>query len=306
MARSMPRAAALVVAFAGIVLNFLAAAQLITLWLNFRWESESEWEWLSDRWRIDGVKLMGGIFCVYSAFAGAVSVVGLAGVIKNKPSLVRFFRDFYIADFSFCTSFAIIVVYAAFHTTTRTGICEEFSRHPELMRDMQEMGMNIENCELWLSRAALAIAAVMFTVVVIRLHFLLAVSTYYTGLVRSCRHCCAPSRDVTSHPRSHTRSDSTRIYLLPASSEDASELVYAPVPMNRLSLDMRSQAKEAWVSETMPADQTRKHYHYRRHSRSSSSTSKDIKTGSIFLPIQRGEGLLPAYNDDTQQAFVKA
>ena len=178
------RAAALVVAFAGIVLNFLAAAQLITLWLNFRWESESEWEWLSDRWRIDGVKLMGGIFCVYSAFAGAVSVVGLAGVIKvgpplyprnhlayrpqNKPSLVRVFRDFYIADFSFCTSFAIIVVYAAFHTTTRTGICEEFSRHPELMRDMQEMGMNIENCELWLSRAALAIAAVMFTVVVIR------------------------------------------------------------------------------------------------------------------------------------------
>lgn len=36
------------------------------------------------------------------------------------------------------------------------------------MRDMQEMGMNIENCELWLSRAALAIAAVMFTLVVIR------------------------------------------------------------------------------------------------------------------------------------------
>jgi len=81
---------------------------------------------------------------------------------------VRFFRDFYIADFSFCTSFAIIVIYAAFHTTPRTGICEEFSRHPELMRDMQEMGMNIENCELWLSRAALAIAAVMLTLVVIR------------------------------------------------------------------------------------------------------------------------------------------
>lgn len=36
------------------------------------------------------------------------------------------------------------------------------------MRDMQDMGMNIENCELWLSRAALAIAAVMFTLVVIR------------------------------------------------------------------------------------------------------------------------------------------
>jgi len=33
---------------------------------------------------------------------------------------------------------------------------------------MQEMGMNIENCELWLSRAALAIAAAMLTLIVIR------------------------------------------------------------------------------------------------------------------------------------------
>jgi hypothetical protein len=40
-------------------------------------------------------------------------------------------------------TFPIIVVYAVFHTVTRTGICEEFSQHPELMQDMQEMGMNI-------------------------------------------------------------------------------------------------------------------------------------------------------------------
>lgn len=86
------RVAALVVAFAGIILNFLAAAQLLTLWLNFRWELDSEWEWLGDRWRIDGVKLIAAILCAYSAFAGAVSAVGLAGVIKVGPPLCT--RDF--------------------------------------------------------------------------------------------------------------------------------------------------------------------------------------------------------------------
>lgn len=85
------RVAALVVAFAGIILNFLAAAQLLTLWLNFRWELDSEWEWLGDRWRIDGVKLIGGVLCAYSAFAGAVSAIGLAGVIKvGSPLCTRY------------------------------------------------------------------------------------------------------------------------------------------------------------------------------------------------------------------------
>ncbi|KAK2465963.1 hypothetical protein APHAL10511_001604 [Amanita phalloides] len=286
------RILASIVAFSGLLFNSLAVAQLLRISLFFKSEPDTEWESLGDKWRIDGLKLVAGLLFAYFSSAAVISATGLLGVIKSKPSLVRFYRDYYIADFSFCTSFAIIVTYAAFHTTMRTGICEELSRHPELMRDMQEMGMNIENCELWLSRAALAIAAVMFTLVAIRLHFLLAVSTFYTGLVRSCRFCCATNQD-TSRIRTHSRSDSKRIYLLP-SSEASSELVYAPVPMNRLPLDLRNQAMEAWVSETVPASPTRKH-HSRRHSRSGKENNK---TGTIFLPIQPGEGLLPPYDID--------
>ncbi|KAF8622127.1 hypothetical protein AX15_007259 [Amanita polypyramis BW_CC] len=304
------RVATLIVAFSGAILNLLAAVQLFTLWHSFRWETESEWDWLGDKWRADGIKVVWFLLCGYCTSAAIISAVGLAGAIKNKARLVRFYRDYYIADFSFCTSFSIVTVYAAFHTTARAGICEEFSRHPELMRDMQEMGMNIENCELWLSRAALAIVAVLFTLFVIRLHFLLAVSNYYTTLARFCRNCCeAPP----PHSRSHSRSESKRIYLLPAPEDnsladsDGVELVYAPVPMSRLSQGVRSQAMEAWVSETMPVDQqhsqTRKHHHSRRHSRTNSAC-KDNRAGTIFLPIQPGECLLPTYS--TQQGYVKA
>ena len=36
------------------------------------------------------------------------------------------------------------------------------------MRDMLEIGLNFENCELWLERAVFAIVAVMFVVIVVR------------------------------------------------------------------------------------------------------------------------------------------
>lgn len=36
------------------------------------------------------------------------------------------------------------------------------------MREMLEIGLNLENCELWLERAVFAIVAVMFIVIVVR------------------------------------------------------------------------------------------------------------------------------------------
>ncbi|KAF8638620.1 hypothetical protein AX17_002161 [Amanita inopinata Kibby_2008] len=318
------RAASLIVTFLGTSVNFIIAAQLLSSWRSFKWEPESEWEMLGDRWRVDGVKVGWVLLSTYFASAAAISAVGLAGVIKNKASLVRFYRDYSIADFSFCTSFAVLAVYAASNASTRAGICEELSRHPELMRDMLEMGMNVENCELWLERAVLALAALLFTVIVIRLHFLLAVASYYTQLSRYSRPCYLPSCDGIPQSRSHSRQDSKRIYLLPTSLELSSsrradvEVVYAPVPMNQLSSDQRSQAKEAWVSETMPSNEQSQHsqthqhakhhhhhHHSRRQSRSGSASDRD-KAGTIYLPIQPGEGLLPGYSADVKQQLAKA
>ncbi len=81
------RVAAFVVAFFGLLTNLIAAAQFITLWHNFKWELDSEWEWLGDRWRLDGLRIVGGLLCAYFASAAAISAVGLAGVIKVGPPL---------------------------------------------------------------------------------------------------------------------------------------------------------------------------------------------------------------------------
>jgi hypothetical protein len=52
--------------------------------------------------------------------------------------------------------------------SARAGICEEFSHHPELMRDMLEMGLNLENCEHWLAKAMVVLIGGMFILLVIR------------------------------------------------------------------------------------------------------------------------------------------
>jgi len=88
--------------------------------------------------------------------------------LQRKPSLVRFYRDYSIADFSFCTFVTAITTYAVFHTSARAAICEELSHHPELMRDTADLGLNLENCERWLERAALGFVALMFIITVVR------------------------------------------------------------------------------------------------------------------------------------------
>jgi hypothetical protein len=87
---------------------------------------------------------------------------------QSIPSFVRFYRDYSIADFSFCAFFTILGTYSAFRTSVRAVVCEELSRQPDLMRNMTEMGLNLENCELWFERAVLAFMMVMVVLIVIR------------------------------------------------------------------------------------------------------------------------------------------
>jgi len=53
-------------------------------------------------------------------------------------------------------------------SSTRAILCEEFSRHPELMRDMLEMGLSSENCEHWLARAMTVLIGTMIVLLVVR------------------------------------------------------------------------------------------------------------------------------------------
>jgi hypothetical protein len=91
---------------------------------------------------------------------------------QSKAAYVRFYRDSFIADFAFTAFFTLLGAYGAFQSATRTTVCEELSRQPELMRDMAEMGLNLENCELWFDRALLATLAFVVIIVVIRVSLL--------------------------------------------------------------------------------------------------------------------------------------
>jgi len=279
------RTASLVISLLGAIFNFTFAVQVLAAWRSLKWEPESEWEGAADSWRVDGVKLVWGLLSAYFVAAASACLVGLVGILKNRRSLIRFYRDYSIADFSFCSFFTIVGAYAAFRTSTKSGVCEELSRQPQLMRDLVEMGLNLENCEQWFQRAVLAILGGMLVVIVVRLHFLIAVSSYYSQLSRHTRSCSLPS---------HHRSDSLqRIYLLPRVSSlsptsptlspQDDPLVYAPVPLSTLSPNLRSSAKEAWIT------------HDHRHRRSTSGG-----TGRISLPVRAGEGLLPDYSADVK------
>jgi hypothetical protein len=356
------RSASLAITLLGAVSNFALTIQVVALWRSLKWEPESEWEASGDNWKVDGVKIIWGLVSGYFACAATVSTVGLIGIIKvnflsfflfffdfneqylqNKPSFLRFYRDYSIADFSFTTFFTAITTYAVFHTAARTGVCEELSRHPELLRDMLEMGLNLENCERWLERAVLAFVAVMVVIIIIRvryitpvsyyvssdhilpqLHFLLAVSNFYSHLTRI--------QNVNGYSRNHLHSRQ-RIYIFPSNpstqhTSDDVELVYTPIPISSLPKDYRANATEAWVSPSVPRPGSSRHSrtlsestgysssdsqdqehqrplkHHRRYSHShhshrrSSRSLSSTRTGRIRLPIQPDEGLLPSYYDD--------
>jgi hypothetical protein len=268
----------------------------LALWRSVKWEPESEWEASSDPWKLNGVKIVGALLSVYFAASAAVSFVGFLGIVKNRHSFLRFYRDSAIADFLFCSFLALVGTYSAFGTGIRTSVCEELSRHPELMHDLIELGLNIENCELWFERVVVAFVALTIVLSVVRLHFLMAVSNYYAHIAGHSLPLHAPkSSDSVQRIFLLSRSPSSR----PSSQQQDDVLVYAPVPLSSLSpeaaRDLRSTATEAWISRnqadarTAPS-QSPSHTHTHRHRHQSSS-------GRINLPIRPDEGLLAVYDD---------
>lgn len=352
MSLQCTRTAATLITLFGCVTNSVLVIQVAAAWrsFNFKWEQESDWEALGDKLQMNGLKLIWALFFVYFASSAIVCAVGLHGVLKvcivpipiptfshlsilqGKRSHVRFYRDYSIADFVFCSVSAMTASYAAFLGPARAGVCEELSRHPEIMRDMLELGLNLENCELWLERAVFAIVAIMFVVMIVRvsdnshrsppiiqfsqsfwlqLHLLLAVSNYYSQIARnhSCHHY-----SYSHHYHSHSHSNPLqRIFLVPNSTTtnvvDADpenwnntmkdqELVYAPVPRGSLPQELQDLATEAWVSTVSSSSQHGQHRRHSRHHHRHRNTSKE-RTGRIALHVEPGEGLLPPYESSS-------
>ncbi|TFY73859.1 hypothetical protein EWM64_g10153 [Hericium alpestre] len=290
------RTASLIISLFGAFTNLVFALQLFAVWSSFKWEAESEWEGSVDSWTVNGAKVVGGLAAAYFLAAAVASAAGFIGIVKGIPKYVRFYRDYSIADFTFCTFTTLFVTYASCrYYSVRTAICEEFSRHADLMRDLAEMGLNLENCEQWFERAVVAFVVVMFIVIVIRLHFVLALSSYHRQLLRQ-------SGRLPLFVNSRNHKDMQRVYLLPSPTsatpptgfscqEELGGLVYAPVPLRDLTeRDARElNAREAWVrAEGRPP-------HRHSHSHSHSHSHRHHGTGRIGLPIRPDEGLLAGH-----------
>ncbi|RXW25471.1 hypothetical protein EST38_g403 [Candolleomyces aberdarensis] len=312
--RRYTRSASLAITSIGLITNALIAFYVVSGSNSYKWEPDSEWESSGESWKLNGVKLLWGLLAAYFTGAGIVCGLGLWGILKNKPTYIRFYRDYSIADFCFCAFFIALATYGSFAGQTRAGVCEHFSHYPELMRDMLEMGLSIENCEQWLERAVVAFLAVLFIIMAVRLHFLLSLSNYYSHLVRHQYH--QRSGSIISNSSTGSSSGSTqlqRIYLLPRQPQqkDSSvEIVYAPVPLDSLPIEMQVQAMEAWVqqpveggSEPGPATASsssrghhHKSHHHRRRSGSGGGGGESSQTGRIRLSTPPGESLLPPYS----------
>ncbi|KAI0700898.1 hypothetical protein BC835DRAFT_1411759 [Cytidiella melzeri] len=124
-------------------------------------------------------------------------------------------------------------------STLQAGVCEELARQPDLMRDMAESGLNLENCEYWFGHAAVAILGEMLVFAIVRTHFVIALSNDN------------PSAIDYDHDDPETETI----------------MVYAPVPLTRLSLEDARElhATEARVSP-VPPPSPRSHRHHRHHS----------------------------------------
>ncbi|KAG1735051.1 hypothetical protein EDB19DRAFT_1127528 [Suillus lakei] len=269
------RTTSLAISLFGAVFNFALAARLLGAWRSFKWEPESEWE--SSEYSIskDGVRLVWALLCAYFAAASAICFFGLAGIVRGKPSFVRIYRDYIVGDFVFGTLFAAIGSYAAFRPTVRSNVCELLSRQPDMLRDFIDLGLTLENCEPWFERGVFAFMVILIVITVIRLHFVLALSSYYTILVRR------QGFHLPSHTPHHSRASAAdgsleRIYILPVRSlaskapcpsgldlQYVDAPVYAPVPLTHVSPqvaeELLANATEAWISRYDLAQPVRPH-----------------------------------------------
>jgi len=291
---SPARSIALFISLSGSLFNLLLAFKFYSLWNVLKsTESESEWEGSLDSWSGESLTLLWGLLSCYFAAEAISSLVGFIGIVKNIPSFVRFCRDYSIADLFFVIFAAISGAYAvSTNSSIRTGLCEEVSNQPDFIRDLADMGFNLENCEVWFERAVIGLMTVAAVVIIVRVHFVITISNYYSHLRRSR----SPSTSTTYTALRPVGSESPhRIYLLPTPTAPPSSrsangtpevYVYSPVPLSSLSEEQtrEMQAAEAWVSRTEPSSRSSHRPTHRHH-----------HSGRISLPIRSDESLLSRY-----------
>ncbi|KAI6024448.1 hypothetical protein EDC04DRAFT_2931269, partial [Pisolithus marmoratus] len=245
--------------------NFLLATHLFGAWRSLSWEPASEWEGPGFSLDRNGARLICGLFSAYYAAASAICVFGIAGILKNVPRFLRIYRNYLIGDFASFTLFACLASAAAIDPSSRSNVCDNISRQQDFLREAVDLGLNAENCEQWFERGVMVFMAVLLFVIVVRLHFIFAISRYYTHLVRNEGFGLTYEDAPSTTPERHYIDDFAmhRVYILPNrfSASKQPDVVdtplYAPVPLAQLSSqaaqELRANAEEVWVSRSQPS-----------------------------------------------------
>ncbi|KAI0638034.1 hypothetical protein C8Q77DRAFT_406428 [Trametes polyzona] len=284
---SVSRSFSLAGSLVGALCNLAFALRLLALSRSLGSESESEWESPLDVRAVDSVRLVWGLLFVYFAAAAASCSIGFIGIAKHVRLFVRLYRDYSIADFVFVTLATLGVSYTSFRSpSVRSTVCEELTRHPELMRDMGEMGLSLENCEQWFERAVVAVLGVMFILIVVRLHIVIALSQYYRRISRA--HLFGAGARALGLGNTKAGVPLQRIYLVNAptpttssSSSDGDVTVYATVPIGSVSAEdaRRMHAAEAWVAPYPTVPRPHRHSHSHSHARAHAQPKQTAPAG---------------------------
>ncbi|KAJ7818958.1 hypothetical protein B0H14DRAFT_2837697 [Mycena olivaceomarginata] len=232
MPLSVAKYASLFVTLAGGLVNSLLTLQLASSWNTLQaLDAESE----LDAWKLDGLRVLWALLAWYLLAAAFVSFVGFFGVLRNKPAHVRLYRDCASADLAF-TLFATLLAFLAARAPARAA-CEQ----PELAPLLVSLSAYLstfytsagpdEACERALEHTALVALAALVVLSVVRLHFLLAVSTHYASMSSALAPSGRPSHIEAEAGGVTVAADGEqRIRLLPLPAGVArADVVYAPV-----------------------------------------------------------------------------
>ncbi|KAK9729408.1 hypothetical protein K7432_000286 [Basidiobolus ranarum] len=110
------------------------------------------------------------LWIIYSYLSVAVCGAGAFGVYKNKVKLLRVFAFYYWVDLALGFILSILFSVKAFHL--EDSVCQELGNDAGSK-------INLETCHQFYNNAALAVLVALGLSLVIRLHYSLAVWSYY-------------------------------------------------------------------------------------------------------------------------------
>ncbi|KAF7290186.1 hypothetical protein MIND_01332000 [Mycena indigotica] len=233
---TIPKFATLLITLSGALLHSFLALKLAVSWPGVgSLEAETEYD---NAWRSDGLRKLYLLLTLYFVGAAFVSLVGLLGAVRGRPTHVKLYRDAASADLLFTLFIALVAGVAGARTSSR-ATCDA----PELAPLLPLIGAVLapflpsqlapdEACERYLSTLGIGAASALLVLGVVRVHFLLAVNTHYAALVAAESYPDAAADGVQ------------RIRLLPLPRGVApSDIVYAPVHIPPHA----TAAAETWI-----------------------------------------------------------